>query len=96
VRPQFVLEVGIFAEVFQADGEETGGRLLARGEQERRRPHDCAHLRCGPVGVRAEGQTRESVVAGLAPAVLNVGGEPGIESSERVQADVTVTSDLAR
>ena len=50
----------------------------------------------GPVGVGAQGQTRQRVVAGLAPTVLDVLANQSSSHVERVEADVPVASDLAR
>ena len=40
LRPQLVLDLGLLGEVHQRGGEETGGRLLTRGEQERGGAYD--------------------------------------------------------
>ena len=69
VRPQLVLELGVLAEVLQADGEQAGGRLLAGGEQERRRPYDRSHLRRRPVGVRCR-----APIASVRPRGARAGG----------------------
>ena len=85
VRPQLVLELGVLGEVLQRGGEQTGGRLLAGGEQERRRAHDRRHLGRRPVGVGRQRQVGEHVLARLAAPVLDVLGEPLVEPRQRVQ-----------
>ena len=75
VGPQLVLQLGVLGEVLQRGGEQAGGGLLAGGEQERRGAHDRGDVGRRAVGVGREREVGEHVLAGLAPAVLDVRGE---------------------
>ena len=82
---QLVLELRVLGEVLQRGGEQPRGRLLAGREQERRGAHDVDDVGRRPVGIGREREVGEHVVAGLAPAVLDVLREPVVEPAERVE-----------
>ena len=88
---------GCSARCFERGGQQPGRRLLAGGEQEGRRAHDVDHLRYRPVGIGGQRQLGEHVLAGLAPAVLDVLGELLVEPRQRVLAHAALgrVADLA-
>jgi hypothetical protein len=69
-------------------GQQLGGGLLARGEQERRRPGHLDEFRRRSVRVLRRRQPGQDVVARVLPTVGEVGDELVVEPLERVQADV--------
>ena len=95
VLTQLVLEFGVLAQVLQPDGEQAGGRLLAGGEQERGGPNDRSDVRRGAVGIGAQRQSGQCVLARFASTVLDVLGEPVVQPGQGVQADVRVAAQLA-
>ena len=76
--------VGIVPDHLQGRGDEPGGRVLARGEEQSRRAHDIRHGRRRPVGERGHRQLSEDVVAWRAAAVLDIGSERLEQVRERV------------
>ena len=98
VGPELVLQLGVLGQVLERGREQPGGRLLAGGEQERRGPHHRGDLRRRAVGVGGQRQVGEHVLAGLAPPVLDVLGEPLVEPGQRVlpRAALLAGADLAR
>ena len=87
VGSQLVLELGILAEVLQADGEQPGRRLLTGREEERRRAHHGRHVGRGPVRIGAErqiGSARRPAARAGGPRCRSVNHV--IEPSERIAA----------
>ena len=97
VGPQLVLQLGVLGQVLQRRRQQPGGRLLPGGEQEGGGPHHRGDLRRGAVGVGGQGQVGEHVLAGLAPPVLDVLGEPLVEPGQGVlaRAALLAGADLA-
>ena len=79
---ELVLEVGAVAEDPERGGEEAGGRLPAGGEQVDGDSHHVVDLGERAVGECCGGESGHDVVARLAPAVLDVGGELLVEILE--------------
>ena len=66
-------------------GEEASGRLLTRGEEERRGPHDRGDLGRRPIGILGQREVGQDVSPRLATAVLDVRREVVVEPVEGVE-----------
>ena len=84
VGPQAVLEVRPLGEDPQRERQQADRGLLAAGEEVGGEQRDVVHLGHRPVGEGGRGHLRHDVVAGLPPAVLDVGGELLVEELERL------------
>ena len=84
VGPQAVLEVRPLGEDPQRERQQADRGLLAAREEVGGEQRDVVHLGHRPVGEGGRGHLRQDVVAGLPPAVLDVGGELLVEELERL------------
>ena len=88
VGPQAVLQVLSLGEDPQRERQQADRGLLTAREQVGGEERDVVHLGHRPVGEGGRGHLRHDVVAGLAAAVLDVGGELLVEELERLVGEL--------
>ncbi len=89
VLAEELLEVGTVSEQLERGGQKADRGLLTRREHVGGDPHHVDHVRRGTVGEGRGGQPGQHIIAGLAPAVLDVGRQPLVEELEGTVAERT-------